>query len=150
MGKGEKVYNVRGRAGQDGSGEFLFGLMGSAVFLGLVSAFMRYGTTLDCGTLMLPPRGITEPLYSPRELMGLMQHCEELTKPTELWMHSSIIPYKEKPCQLSHYRGIYPPPECKSGKVEKMVLWERKEWTGTPAGTLRSWNITARTLCCPV
>jgi len=147
MGKGGEVYNGGRRAGRDGPGEFLFGLMGSAVFLGIVSVFMRYGTTLDCGTLMLPPHGVTEPYYSPPELIQLLRECE-LSKPNEYWMRSSIIPYREGPCQFSHYREIYPPPECKRGEEAKMVMWGRNEWKGAPPNMARSWNITARTLCC--
>lgn len=125
----------------------LFGLAGSAAFLGIVVTFMHYGSTLDCGMLMLPPHGITDPFYSPPELIVLMRECE-LSEPNEYWMGSSIIPYREGPCRFAHYREIYPPSECKRGEEEKMVMWERKEWVGSPPDMLRSWNISVRTLCC--
>lgn len=147
MGKGGEVYRNNRRANRGGPEEFLFGLAGSAILLGIVATFMHYGTTLDCGTLILPPHGITEPLYSPPELIELMRECE-LSKPNEYWMRSSIIPFKEGPCRFSHYREIYPAPECKRGGEAKMVLWERKEWAEKPAGTAYPWNITVRKLCC--
>jgi len=156
MGKGGKVYSNNRGANRGGPEEFFIGLMGSAILLGVALAMMHYGGTLDCGTLMLPPHGVTEPLYSPPELIELMRECE-LSEPTEYWMRSSIIPYKEGPCQFSHYRDIYPPPECKRGEEVKMVLWERKGWAATGAATgaattlstVRPWNISVRTLCCP-
>lgn len=135
------------RVNRGGPDEFFFGLVGSGILLWIAEVMMRYGATLDCGTLMLPPHGITEPFYSPPELIELLRECE-LSKPNEYWMQSSIIPYREGPCRFSHYREIYPAPECKRGEEARMVLWERKEWAERPAGTVNPWNITARTLCC--
>lgn len=141
------MYNGGRRANWGGSEEFLFGLAGSAILLGVVATFMHYGVTLDCGTLMLPPHGVTEPFYSPPELIKMMRECE-LSEPNEYWMCSSIIPYRKGPCCFSHYREIYPPPECKRGEEVKMVMWERKECVGSPPDMLGSWNISVRTLCC--
>lgn len=147
MGKGGEVYRNPRAANRGGPDELFFGLVGSAILLGIVSIPMYYGSTLDCGTLMLPPHGITDPFYSPPQLVELMRECE-LSEPNEYWMRSSIIPYREGPCRFSHYREIYPPPECKRGEEMKMAMWERKEWAGSPPDTLRSWNISVRTLCC--
>lgn len=147
MGKGGEVYRNPRAANRGGPDELLFGLAGSAAFLGIVVTFMHYGSTLDCGMLMLPPHGITDPFYSPPELIVLMRECE-LSEPNEYWMGSSIIPYREGPCRFAHYREIYPPSECKRGEEEKMVMWERKEWVNSPPDMLRSWNISVRTLCC--
>jgi len=149
MGKGGKVYRNPRAANRGGPEELLFGLAGSVILVGIVGGIMRLGATLDCGTLMPPPHGITDPFYSPPELIELMRECE-ISEPNEYWMRSSIIQYNEGPCRFSHYREIYPAPECKRGDEARMVLWERKEWADKPTGTANPWNISVRTLCCSV
>lgn len=145
-------------AGGGGRTELFFGLCGVGVIFGILGSIMRMGH-IDCGTIPIPARGVTQAVYSAPALIMLMGRCE-LTSPIEYPIRHHEIRIKDGPCTFEHMERtfehmerLYPPPECKRGEERKMMMWGRTSATYTRNAEDMAWvpwNVTARSLCCPV